>query len=850
MRNTLNILLLLLALWLSVAGRALAAPPRQEPPSPPLSTPQLIEAALQRGEIDRDTAYLYLTYALAEPQKLPARFHGTVPWDGTPYVLQLQRALRTMQPTPSRDAIARMLGGTCLSSTGNLPNNLTTAHFYIEYASIGGGLTITDYANSLETVWQTEVDTFGWAAPPLLVPGNLYHVRVDSLSNGLYGYVAPSGTYAGFVGDNPNTPWNEGDAYASCMVLNRDYGYSGFPSPPQASLDATTAHEFNHSIQYGLGALNGSNAPDQSFIEGGATWMEDEVFDAANDNYNYLWPRFGTCMGQYTPSPYPYWITFRGMTERYGTGIAGGGEQIMQDFWEAISQNAASQLVALNDALLSKGTTLADAYHNYAIAVKFNKPCGGGYTYPYCLEEGSGYVSVAGATSVQGSIPAIGGNYTGSVRNNYALNWIGLPTGNTPYDVILTNTASGGDLRASVVCDTGTSLDVTPFPATAGPGEVVSLPDVNPAGCNALVAVITNQEQTGANPSFCSAHSYRLEATNLKTWTGAQSDDWHDAANWSPPGVPDAANSVVIPPTARNPRLTAPGAVNNLTIQPAAGLDIATHALTIEAGITNEGLLTQTQVLTAVAPASFLHLTDASGVFTRYYGLTLTPVLTGTGSLNAPLTVTAAISGNQHCPAYPAGVARCYRLAVTPTVQANVRFYFSDGELGAYLPNDLVVLHREGTSWVAEAGPYLRGGSGEARYIEAQNVRRFSTFAVAPVPAPILSAPTHPITATFTAKEAATRTLSISNTGTVTLTWALSEQPAVPWLSESPTGGSLPPRQSASFTLTMDAAGLGAGVYTTTLHITGNIPAGEWRTLPVTLTVQSRFYLPLVLKGG
>ncbi|HZG49173.1 MAG TPA: hypothetical protein VEY90_06595 [Thermoleophilaceae bacterium] len=114
------------------------------------------------------------------------------------------------------------------------------------------------------------------------------------------------------------------------MVLNRDYG--GFPSVPQAALDATTAHELNHSIQYGYGALHGSNLPDDVFAEGGATWMEDEVHDAADDNHSYLWPTFSESMGDYDGSPYPYWITFRGLTERYGTGSAFGGEQVMQDF--------------------------------------------------------------------------------------------------------------------------------------------------------------------------------------------------------------------------------------------------------------------------------------------------------------------------------------------------------------------------------------------------------------------------------------------------------------------------------------------------------------------------------------
>ena len=50
------------------------------------------------------------------------------------------------------------------------------------------------------------------------------------------------------------------------MVLNADY--SGFPGAQQQALDATTAHEFNHSLQYGYGALNGANAPDDHVRRG------------------------------------------------------------------------------------------------------------------------------------------------------------------------------------------------------------------------------------------------------------------------------------------------------------------------------------------------------------------------------------------------------------------------------------------------------------------------------------------------------------------------------------------------------------------------------------------------------
>jgi hypothetical protein len=339
-------------------------------------------------------------------------------------------------------------------------------------------------------------------------------VRVEFLGGGLYGYVSDSGAHAGFVGDNPHTPWNEGDAAASCMVLNSNFG--GFPSPPLPSLQSTVAHEFNHSIQYGYGGLSGANGPDQNFIEGCATWMEDEVFDASNDNYNFLdftGPTFSSCMGQHTGDEYAYWITFRGLTERYGVGVAGGGEQVMQDFWEITAQNPNSDLMldALNQALVNKGTNLADAFHAYAITVKFNRTCGGGYVYPYCFKEGAAYVAAKGPTQVHGTIATVNAAFTGSVQDNYAVGWVALPLGGGPYPVSLRNNSpSGGQLRASLVCDTGLTLLVTPLPAVAGPGATTSLPAYSPTGCLSAVAVITNQSQTAPNPGFCVGRSYTL----------------------------------------------------------------------------------------------------------------------------------------------------------------------------------------------------------------------------------------------------------------------------------------------------------------------------------------------------
>jgi hypothetical protein len=502
--------------FLVVASFLLAAAPAVAQSRP--ATPELIQRAEKAGKLDRSRADLFRTYAIAAPQRLPAAYRSDAPWDGTLTLLQVRHDLPKLREA-ERTQIQALLAAeastaSCDTESSTQANVQDTAHFHITHDGVNAGLTVGRYAASLEQAWQTEVDSFGWAAPPVAptpAPGNRYHVRIDDLGAGLYGFVSPVGTHAGFVGNNPATAWNDVDAYASCMVLNRDY--SGFPSTPQASLDSTTAHEFNHSIQFGYGGLVGSNLPDDVFVEGGATWMEDEVQDAADDNYNYLWPDFGESMGDYDPSTfaYPYWITFRGLTERYGTGTPGGGEQVMQDFWELTSKNAESNQDAMAAAVEARGTTLGEAFHAYAITVKFNRACGVADVYPYCFEEGPGYESAAGgAPATNRTIASVGGGTTFSVEDNYATAWVALPSSSAEYNVTLNNTSSGGQLRGTVACETSSELRLSPLPAVAASGASRTLAGFDPVGCANRVLVVTNESQTAANPNNSNSRSFSV----------------------------------------------------------------------------------------------------------------------------------------------------------------------------------------------------------------------------------------------------------------------------------------------------------------------------------------------------
>ena len=520
-----------------VAALLLAPPSVAAPPADrDLPTPGLIERAVDRGEVSRDDGRLHLANALRRPERLPARFRSDVRWDGTLPLLRLRHELTRMPRGQKRRQIEEAVGptpsagGDDCSGAINNPQVTNTTNFYVEYTgTFGDGLTLGDYSSALESSWTKETDDaqFNWARPPVknAVVQPRYHVQIDDLGTGLYGFVTPSGTHAGLVGDNPDTPWNEGDSYASCMVVNQDM--PGGASTALPGLRATAAHELNHSIQFGYGALDATqpfnDEPDALFSEGGATWMEDEVFDDANDNYFYLDlpssdPDFGDSLGTHSDDgsePYAGWLILRAITERFGAGNPGGGEQVMQDFWELVSGRSGSgqrQLTPLENAVAAKGggITLGQAYHDAAAATWFLRGCGGGFSLPYCFAEASGY---GDRPTAHGSIGSVGGSLTQSIEDNYATRWISLPAGG-PYDVTVQNTSSAGMLKATAGCRNASSLTLKSAPGTIAAGQASTVPSFAPgAACSEPVAVVTTVSKTADKPSSDVTRSFNLSVT-------------------------------------------------------------------------------------------------------------------------------------------------------------------------------------------------------------------------------------------------------------------------------------------------------------------------------------------------
>lgn len=129
-----------------------------------------------------------------------------------------------------------------------------------------------------DTVLAAHID-LGYLVPPgdgVLGGDSLYDIYFEE--TGLYGYAVPEG-----LGPEP---WND---YYSYLVLNNDFLDTTFyanndPEGQQAgAAKATCAHEFHHGCQYAYDVSEPTWLKEQD-----ATYFEDIVFDATDDNYQYL----------------------------------------------------------------------------------------------------------------------------------------------------------------------------------------------------------------------------------------------------------------------------------------------------------------------------------------------------------------------------------------------------------------------------------------------------------------------------------------------------------------------------------------------------------------------------------
>lgn len=532
-----------------------------------MPTPTRIDSAFERGIIDAETHVLYLAYAVYDHQSLPEAYISKVGWFGTHVVAEVNTAYNEIkvlraqgdksvsaQVVAELDRVLTPAAATyCDREDG--ANTIESAHFAVTYDTIGAGLDINAYTTSMENKAYTPLITnYGWAQPPICgetgvdcsgaaPPNNKFPLLITDLGGGLFGYVTTNqgdGLWAGFVpGNNPHTALAETDARTSCMVLNSNFGEPNFAvTPPnntaQENLDGTTSHEFVHAIQNAWGDPGEQMAA--MWAESTAAYFEDEGDDAGNTQYVYLYGDFNKNSlkdwgaGSEGQKDYENLVFFRYIAEQYGgANSSSGGEKVIQKFFEnvatntpAVDQELASFKMAVESFALGGGagsSVFADVFHNYAIAAKFMKDCQdeAGYGSAYCYEEGSEYRATSRNFQEAGNVPAVAGNIasttgsiTGTVKSDYGVNWVRLPAkGNSAYKIDLTATTTT-ELKASVVCDTGSAFTIAAFPQLITDTTAQSVTSFDPATCNDVVLVITNQMESASGATSV-AHGYTVQ---------------------------------------------------------------------------------------------------------------------------------------------------------------------------------------------------------------------------------------------------------------------------------------------------------------------------------------------------
>ncbi|MBI5930914.1 MAG: hypothetical protein HY862_16510 [Chloroflexi bacterium] len=237
-----------------------------------------------------------------------------------------------------------------------------TANFIIHYTFDGQDAITQSYLNevisALEYVYDTEINQFGWPAPPPDC-GEGGDARFDIYlmetikDDGVYGYAQPEAV----VGDNPSSA--NGEAYASYGFLVVDNDFSSDENP-LATMRATVAHEFHHIVQFGFDINDSMNW----YYEATASWMETQAYPIDEAASVYVPTRFeytDICLGANSEDGlliYADWLAIDSLAQDYGP-------EAVQRLWDYVAN--AEGMAALYGLLEELGTTPQAFIERFAI---------------------------------------------------------------------------------------------------------------------------------------------------------------------------------------------------------------------------------------------------------------------------------------------------------------------------------------------------------------------------------------------------------------------------------------------------------------------------------------------------
>lgn len=295
----------------------------------------------------------------------------SVDTDVTMTLRDLFRARTALAGADRRDADELLSRGRVYTDGTSDPVSVSTpemscsTNFCVHYRAYSGAdressttAEVSATLQTLENVRAYETGTLGFRLPVLDTPTTPTPDNPDSRIDvflgdlgrqGIYGYCAPDGAQ------------NDGSGHvAAFCVLDNDFARAQYGATPLNSLRVTAAHEFFHAVQFAYDVNE-----DTWFMEGTAVWMEDEVYDSINDNYQYLAVsplRYPRTPMDYSVGLHPYgaFLFFKYASDRLRPDV-------IRQFWESAdaSQDRYS-LQAIRAVVAARKTSWSAFFSTFA----------------------------------------------------------------------------------------------------------------------------------------------------------------------------------------------------------------------------------------------------------------------------------------------------------------------------------------------------------------------------------------------------------------------------------------------------------------------------------------------------
>ncbi len=332
-----------------------------------------IQADYKAQKITIDEYILNKAWAVFKPEKLSGTKYVLSAEDakfrksGTPTILEIKKNWNKLSQETQDILQCNILlrpddGLICEGSiVDTFPSTFPSAHFIVHYNTSGANAVTLAYATKIssyfETAYTEEVTNLGYNAPPsdLAASNNggdgKYDVYIYDLGTGLYGYTCPE--------QSPATP-----SY-SYIAVNKSYSWAppnDDPIPADGAAKVTAAHEFFHAVQFSYDANE-----EVWWMETTSTYMEDVVWPAVNDNYNYLpyWFQFSDSYGLETFDGGHEYGNFI-FAKRLSEDFSGGGDAIIKEIWEQCQTT--DGLTAINTVLGGYGSSIIDEFNVFTEA--------------------------------------------------------------------------------------------------------------------------------------------------------------------------------------------------------------------------------------------------------------------------------------------------------------------------------------------------------------------------------------------------------------------------------------------------------------------------------------------------